>query len=276
MNSARDTPKSCPLRVGCPIRRSRDQRSLASPPGFSQRAASFIASQCQGIHQMPLFRARSQGTPAPRMIPRITQGSPARRAPPGKPPRTGASPTLSRQRGNPARGRSHEDTSSDGASHRFAPHRTTAPQDSKPMPRPVRLGHIHKSASPFNQHQPRNPGRRRGTCPPGRPGTGTKPGLLRTSAHRSRAQITQSRTWSAISPAVDLGASGGERDRTDDLLLAKQALSQLSYTPRQDRGQDDRDQNNLSLISDLLSSDWWAREDLNLRPHAYQARALTS
>ena len=24
---------------------------------------------------------------------------------------------------------------------------------------------------------------------------------------------------------------GGERDRTDDLLLAKQALSQLSYSP---------------------------------------------
>ena len=29
--------------------------SLASPRGFSQRATSFIASQCQGIHQMPLF-----------------------------------------------------------------------------------------------------------------------------------------------------------------------------------------------------------------------------
>src|SRR5713226_8564707 len=30
---------------------------------------------------------------------------------------------------------------------------------------------------------------------------------------------------------------GGERDRTDDLLLAKQALSQLSYTPApEDRG----------------------------------------
>ena len=27
---------------------------------------------------------------------------------------------------------------------------------------------------------------------------------------------------------------GGERDRTDDLLLAKQALSQLSYTPDHD------------------------------------------
>ena len=51
MNSAQDTR----CRVGCPIRRSRDQRSLASPPGFSQRATSFIASQCQGIHQMPFF-----------------------------------------------------------------------------------------------------------------------------------------------------------------------------------------------------------------------------
>ena len=29
---------------------------------------------------------------------------------------------------------------------------------------------------------------------------------------------------------------GGERDRTDDLLLAKQALSQLSYTPDETGG----------------------------------------
>ena len=27
-------------------------------------------------------------------------------------------------------------------------------------------------------------------------------------------------------------SGGGERDRTDDLLVANQALSQLSYTPR--------------------------------------------
>ena len=40
-------------RVGCPIRRSRDHQLLALPPGFSQRATSFIASRCQGIHQMP-------------------------------------------------------------------------------------------------------------------------------------------------------------------------------------------------------------------------------
>jgi hypothetical protein len=29
---------------------------LALPRGLSQRATSFIASQCQGIHQMPLSR----------------------------------------------------------------------------------------------------------------------------------------------------------------------------------------------------------------------------
>jgi hypothetical protein len=33
-----------------------------------------------------------------------------------------------------------------------------------------------------------------------------------------------------VRPVVEV-AGGGERDRTDDLLLAKQALSQLSYTP---------------------------------------------
>jgi hypothetical protein len=42
-----------PKRVGCPIRTPRDQRLLAAPPRFSQRATSFIASWRQGIHQMP-------------------------------------------------------------------------------------------------------------------------------------------------------------------------------------------------------------------------------
>ena len=38
-----------PKGVGCPIRISTDQRLLAAPRGFSQRATSFIASWCQGI-----------------------------------------------------------------------------------------------------------------------------------------------------------------------------------------------------------------------------------
>src|ERR1700756_5647563 len=48
-----------PKGVGCPIRTSTDQRLLAAPRGFSQRATSFIASWCQGIHRMPFSRSRS-------------------------------------------------------------------------------------------------------------------------------------------------------------------------------------------------------------------------
>ena len=57
---------------------------------------------------------------------------------------------------------------------------------------------------------------------------------------------------------------GASRDRTDDLLLAKQALSQLSYGP------------SLSDSEAGRLKKWWAWEDLNFRPHAYQARALTN
>ena len=42
------------LRSGFPIRKSTDQSLLAAPHGLSQRVTSFIASQRQGIHQMPL------------------------------------------------------------------------------------------------------------------------------------------------------------------------------------------------------------------------------
>ena len=57
-----------PLRVGFPIRKCPDQSLLAAPRTLSQRATSFIASQCQGIHQMPfltldrrLFQRHTQG-----------------------------------------------------------------------------------------------------------------------------------------------------------------------------------------------------------------------
>ena len=51
---------------------------------------------------------------------------------------------------------------------------------------------------------------------------------------------------------------GADRDRTCDLLLAKQALSQLSYCPE----------------IRARRSNQWAREVSNLRPFAYQANAL--
>ena len=56
------------LQVGCPIRRSRDQRVLSPPPGLSQSATSFIASCRQGIHQTPfsrLIRSGERGSSLP-------------------------------------------------------------------------------------------------------------------------------------------------------------------------------------------------------------------
>ena len=40
---------------GCPIRTPPDQRSFAPPRGFSQLIASFVASESQGIHRLPLL-----------------------------------------------------------------------------------------------------------------------------------------------------------------------------------------------------------------------------
>jgi hypothetical protein len=51
-----------PIGVGCPIRISTDQSLLAAPRGFTQRATSFIASWCQGIHRMPFSRSRLADT----------------------------------------------------------------------------------------------------------------------------------------------------------------------------------------------------------------------
>ena len=62
MNSDHDLPRG----RGFPIRTSADQRSLASPRGFSQRATSFIASWRQGIHRTPLSRSRTNPTPPAR------------------------------------------------------------------------------------------------------------------------------------------------------------------------------------------------------------------
>ena len=56
-----------------------------------------------------------------------------------------------------------------------------------------------------------------------------------------------------ISPLFQPGG-GARRDRTADLLLAKQVLSQLSYGPLE----------------------WWVWVDLNHRPHPYQGCALTN
>ena len=86
------------------------------------------------------------------------------------------------------------------------------------------------------------------------------------SSRPCQAFITEKR--SLFGQVLDTIRDGGaRRDRTDDLLNANQALSQLSYGPFGVPAVGTRQ---------LPRLEWWAWEDLNFRPHAYQARALTN
>jgi hypothetical protein len=79
--------------------------------------------------------------------------------------------------------------------------------------------------------------------------------------------ILMEATCSSFDPS-----GGARRDRTDDLMLAKHALSQLSYGPVPE----DECCTLEFKETHCARSKWWAWEDLNFRPHAYQARALTN
>ena len=159
-----DSSKDNPCGLGCPIRRSRDQRSLASTPGFSQRAASFIASQCQGIHQMPFFLRLIAKPVACRAKPRNDE------------PRVKTLFILPKP---PPRGR-------------VRPAFAASDTPSSPCQRPAPATEI-------------------------------------AGANRCFSRSTADRPPRTSRGGPESG--GGERNRTADLLLAKQALSQLSYTP---------------------------------------------
>src|SRR6185437_9973137 len=157
--------------VGCPIRRSRDQRLLASPPGFSQRATSFIASQCQGIHQMPLLRA-------------------SRATPNGKDHSAIRAAISSLRR------------------HCGIPHTSLAARARSPA-----YGHTTRFFTIC--HQPR-------------------PGTSHRRAPKAKPFSAAASAGGGEAGGGEAGggeAGGGDRARTDDPLLAKQVLSQLSYTP---------------------------------------------
>ena len=110
---------------------------------------------------------------------------------------------------------SHEDTSPDRPRHRPRPHRP------RPAPEAVRLGHIRKSALPFNQPRPRcrrrptgRPTPSRGHGPPGTASSrpGTKLHLLRTSSSERRDQRSKGRdqitTGEPAPPAIEAPGGG--------------------------------------------------------------------
>jgi hypothetical protein len=206
MDSVLDTAEA----VGCPIRKSTDQSLLAAPHGLSQRAASFIASQCQGIHQMPFRRLISSA--------------------------------LTRRVSRHIRMRHAQEKA----------HKELA---TSPQPHPAKMHHMTQPTVSSCE----------ATALSGHPRS-----LILFTCQRSHTRLSgylcslsriSIRPGHRRSPFVTAPPpGGGGRDRTDDLMLAKHALSQLSYAPT---GKDQVEQ-------------WWAREDLNFRPHAYQARALTN
>ena len=66
---------------------------------------------------------------------------------------------------------------------------------------------------------------------------------------------------------------GADWNRTSDPLLAKQVLSQLSYSPAPVRISV---RANPLIVNPVITTQWWAWIELNYRPRAYQARALTN
>ena len=156
--------------MGFPIRISADQSFFAAPRGFSQRSTSFIASQRQGIHQMP-FR---------HLIALIIN----------------AHPGLA-----------------------FAKHGTASMQKDQ-LASQDRPDGVRSSAPTYGYcASARHSSRRRSDRSPLHDVRQLRPPRREADDGREFIQRTS------------IPTGGARRDRTDDLLLAKQALSQLSYGP---------------------------------------------
>ncbi len=200
--------------MGFPIRKSTDQSLLAAPHGLSQRATSFIASQCQGIHQMPLRRlihsSRSRAGTSPHNA--NTTNSTIRFSSCHDPlPDHDRKLALSAKR----------QPSLQSGTHSVTLHKTifTMFKNRQPLLPTVTLSGNRSVAShgyltaqlTQAQHSLQNgapsPCRARNFCSKRAAGTFRAPS-------RRTAKV-----------------GGGGRDRTDDLMLAKHALSQLSYAP---------------------------------------------
>ena len=84
--------------------------------------------------------------------------------------------------------------------------------------------------------------------------------------HQATSRATLVAVTSGAWRPAPVFTGGANRDRTGDLLLAKQALSQLSYGPA-------------CLLSDVERGarvGWWVWMDSNHRPPPYQDGALTN
>ena len=187
--------------MGFPIRRSTGRRLFAPHRSLSQRTTSFIASCRQGIHRMLLGR----------LIALISNAHPLER----NAARLAPSIVLARLGQTPPRKTSlHRDRPAPSLRLASSSRQIPARADALLYPATAadrgvrRLGHIPSSR-----------------CQAARRVSAAEAELFDVGHPFTRA-----------SPAGrvasrGLKSGGARRDRTDDLLLAKQALSQLSYGP---------------------------------------------
>src|SRR5215510_11607311 len=184
-------------KVGFPIRISADQSFVAAPHGFSQRSTSFIASQRQGIHRMPLRH----------LIALIINAHRTRRACRSK---------IGRDIDEKDQLAFFKiDPTACGQARRLSGCRATVTPFGDDGAR-IDLLFTMSDNTHLTEHEPE--------------------GARRTDANSFAAFAW--RTHARTSTAGPQGrhsedpTGGARRDRTDDLLLAKQALSQLSYGPK--------------------------------------------
>ncbi len=206
--------------MGFPIRKFSDQSLFAAPRDLSQRTTSFIASQRQGIHQIPLRH----------LIALIAN---ARRS---APPR-GTSYDALQNFANSTR-QSTDPPPCAGFGWRWTFEKTIASnasgsQRSSLGPR-LRCSQGHDELQiRFLRNEPSSaPAPRPNAFPLHdvryfRTNASLKKKRQRNSNSKGRSSSARKRSKSpAIKPS-----GGARRDRTDDLMLAKHALSQLSYGP---------------------------------------------
>jgi hypothetical protein len=209
--------------VGCPIRISMDQRLLAAPHGFSQRATSFIASWCQGIHRTPFSCSQPREYEVRTPYPHLAQEP--------------SNLSCETQDLSPSTG-SHR-TSSMGSllcrpmqtsCENNRPAETDAPSSTSILFTPLNTsgcGDLVFTHLLRSDLQPARPG----APNPDSHVKRTKPAFLRrpaTSARPSPGYLVRGSaqcSYDLLSLRDGVSPNGGGRYRTDDPLLAKQVLS---------------------------------------------------
>ena len=201
---------------------------FAAPHGLSQRTTSFIASQRQGIHRIPLRHLIAliiniHHQPRPRQ-----SADESERASPftdmiERPVLLQTCPGTCGQA---------TPTAGDARSSFLAERSTTET---------CFLFTMSDISNATAQSATRNSG----ATPMGSQRTSwPKAELAKSRAGKRARSVSRCRKASGPGPADHSKNGGARRDRTDDLKLAKLALSQLSYGPkqRQNRRQDQQDQ----------------------------------